>query len=516
MSDLVFFNANVITADPKLPKAELVAISGHRIVFVGGNAMLDQLKTPGTRIVDCRGRTLLPGFIDAHCHVHAYAESLVSLRLSPKEQVHSIADIQCRIRDFSLSRPEGDWIRGKGYNEFYLAEGRHPNCRDLDVAAPRHPVKLTHRSGHAHVLNSLALEKVGITAETGDPPEGLIDRDAETGVPTGILYGMGEFLAARIPATDDRELERGVALANTELLSRGITSVQDASSINNWRRWEQFASWKERGIFHPRINMMPGLSGFVESEAWSSGIDITDLKAGGVKIIVGQVTGALQPSQDELNEQVSAINRAGLQAVIHAVEEPEIEAACNAIEFALCNHPRPDHRHRIEHCSVCPPHLQKKIAELAITVVTQPSFIFHSGDRYLQTVSPDQLKYLYPIGSLFRNRIRVGFSSDFPITDPNPLAGICAAVTRMTENDARVLPQEGIPVSDALRMYTLGAAAAGFEETIKGSITPGKHADLVLLSENPCEVDAGSIKNIRIVLTMLGGCVVWSDDVFSL
>jgi predicted amidohydrolase YtcJ len=516
MGDLIFFNANVTTADPKLPKAELVAVSGHRIVSVGGNGMLDQLKVPGTRIIDCRGRTLLPGFIDAHCHVHAYAESLVSLKLSPKEQVHSVADIQHRIGDFGLTRPEGAWIRGKGYNEFYLAEGRHPNRKDLDIAAPRRPVKLTHRSGHAHVLNSLALEKVGITEETGDPPDGLIDRDPETGMPTGILYGMGEYLAARVPSVDDDELERGVALANAILLSCGITSVQDASSINNRHRWERFVSWKERSIFLPRINMMQGLSGFAESEACSSGIDSVYLKAGGVKIIVGQITGALQPSQDELNEQVSAINRAGLQAVIHAVEEPEIEAACNAIEFALCRHMRPNHRHRIEHCSVCPPHLQKKIAELRITVVTQPSFIFYSGDRYLQTVSPDQLKYLYPIGSLLRNKIRAGFSSDFPITDPNPLVGICAAVTRMTEGDAKVLPHEGIPVPDALRMYTFGAAAAGFEETIKGSITPGKLADLVLLEENPCEVDAGSIKDIRIVLTMLDGCIVWSDDAFSL
>jgi predicted amidohydrolase YtcJ len=518
MNDLILFNANVITVDANLPRAELVSIKGRRIAHVGDNGILDELRTPATRIIDCGGRSLLPGFIDAHCHVHAYAESLISPKLSPKEDVHSIADIQRRIRDFSLSRAEGAWIRGKAYNEFYLAESRHPTREDLDVAAPRHPVKLTHRSGHAHVLNSLALERVGITTETGDPPEGLIDRDPETGMPTGILYGMGEYLAARIPSVDDAELDRGLALANERMLSSGITSVQDASSINNRHRWARFASWKKQDVFQPRINMVMGLSGFegLELGSFSSAIDCTRLRSGAVKIIVGQITGTLQPSQDALNEQISAINEAGLQAVIHAVEEPEIEAACNAIAFALDRHRRTDHRHRIEHCSVCPPHLQQKIAELGITVVTQPSFIFFSGDRYLKTVSSNQFNYLYPIGSLFRNKIRVGFSSDFPISDPNPLTGIYAAVTRMTEGNSKVLPQEGVPVLDALRMYTLDAAAAAFEETIKGSISPGKLADLVMLSENPCEVDAGSIKDIRVLMTMLDGRIVWSDDTLSL
>ena len=147
MYDLILFNADVRTLDAAAPGAELVAIQGGRIQLVGRNEILGRLRGPETAVIDCGKRTLLPGFIDAHCHVRAYAESLVSLNLSPRHGIHSISDIQSRIRDCSRNQPSGTWIRGKSYNEFYLEEGRHPNRWDLDAAAPRHPVKLTHRSG---------------------------------------------------------------------------------------------------------------------------------------------------------------------------------------------------------------------------------------------------------------------------------------------------------------------------------------------------------------------------------
>jgi len=479
--------------------------------------MLNRLRGPRTQIIDCAGKTLIPGFIDAHCHIHAYAESLVSLNLAPRERIHSIADIQDRIRDFCKSRPPGLWVRGKGYNEFYLAEGRHPDRHDLDVVAPLHPVKLTHRSGHAHVLNSLALKQVGITAETGDPPGGFMDRELGTGEPSGILYGMGEYLSGKIPFVADAEIERGLAQANAKLLACGITSVQDASSANDRNRWKRYESWKARGLFQPRLTVMMGLKEFAETklESMSSAIAGIDFRPGGVKIILGRVSGTLHPSREELNENIAAIHAAGLQAVIHAIEEPEIEAACDAIECALRRHPRPDHRHRIEHCSVCPPHLLRRIADLGIVVVTQPAFIRSSGDRYLKTVSRDQRAHLYALGSMMDCGLRVGFSSDCPISDVNPIAGIQAAATRMTEEGNGLLPQESVSVSDALLAYTCGAAAANFEDGIKGSITRGKLADLVVLSDDPRTVGPGGIKDIRVVMTMLGGRIVWSEAAFS-
>ena len=262
---------------------------------------------------------------------------------------------------------------------------------------------------------------------------------------------------------------------------------------------------------------MMGLKEFAETklESASSTIAEADFRSGGVKIILGRVSGTLHPSREDLNEYVAAIHAAGLQAVIHAVEEPEIEAACEAIACVLRRHPRPDPRHRIEHCSVCPPQLLRRIADLGITVVTQPAFICSSGDRYLKTVSRDQRTHLYAIGSMIGCGLRVGFSSDCPISDANPIAGIQAAVTRMTEEGNVLLPQERISVSDALLAYTHSAAAANFEDGIKGSITRGKLADLVVLSDDPRMVDPGGIKDISAVMTMLGGRIVWSEADFS-
>jgi predicted amidohydrolase YtcJ len=501
--------------DPLHPRAELVAVSGGTITAVVGNGLLSRLKEPGTRVIDCGGKTLVPGFIDAHCHLRAYAESLVSPRLSPGEGIRSIADIGRALARACDAQPAGTWIRAKGYSEFHLDEKRHPDRYDLDAAAPRHPVKLTHRSGHAHVLNSTAIRVLGITAETEDPPGGMIDRDLETGAPTGIFYGMGNYIAGKMPRTDDALMLEGVKQANEKLLASGITSIHDVSPANDVGRFEQYSSLKKQGVFRPRITMAIGREGFLRQrelpELFLS--DETVVRVRGVKIIVDEVTGSLHPGIDELNAHVAAIHDAGCQAIIHAIEPAVIEAAADAIAFAVSRRPRPDHRHRIEHCSVCPPRLIKKLAGLGVTVVSQPAFIYYSGDRYLTTVPAGQLDHLYPIGSLLRQGVAVAFGSDFPISDPGPLAGIAAAVTRMTQGGRKLLPDQEISVADALHAYTLGSAAAMFEETEKGSIAPGKFADMVLLGENPYTIDPAAIGDIEVLLTVVGGAVhLQSDD----
>lgn len=512
MTDLILFNANVITMDPANPVAELVAVEAGRISFVGSNEMLRVLKDRGARAIDCAGRTLMPGFIDAHCHVRAYAEFLMSLNFS-KAETHLIQDIQSKIWKACNRLPEGNWIRAKGYNEHDLYEKRHPTRWDLDAAAPRHPVKLTHRSGHAHVLNSLALEKVGIHDKTGDPPEGFIDRDLNTGTPTGILYGMGGYLAGRIPALDESELDSGVELVNKKLLSLGITSIQDASYGNGPEQWKRFERWKRREVFTPRVTMMMGLNAFIYPgpKTYDSVIIKDHLKLGAVKIIADEVTGTLHPTQKDLNETITLVQAAGRQAAIHAIEEPVIEAAANSIEFAAKKRLVVDHRHRIEHCSVCSPQLLQRLAKLGAVVVTQPSFIYYSGDRYLETVPPDQLNHLYSIESMHRIGLCIGFGSDFPISDPSPLISIHSAVTRRTEGDS-VLPQSGIAVLEAFRLHTLGSARANFEENTKGSLVCGNLADIILLSENPLTMNPARIKDTHVIMTVIDGQVVSKFD----
>jgi len=255
-----------------------------------------------------------------------------------------------------------------------------------------------------------------------------------------------------------------------------------------------------------------GLQGFAErgQEAYPTFIPEHQLRLGGVKIMVTEATGSLHPSPEILRELVLSIDEAGLQAVVHAVEEPEIGAAYDAIEHALSVHGSRGRRHRIEHCSVCPPPLMKRIRELAIFVVTQPTFIYYNGDRYLSTVPDEQQPFLYPIGSMIRSAIPVAFSSDFPISEPGPLKGIYAAVTRGTENGRTLLSEERVDAMEALRMHTSAAAEAAFEEDMKGSITPSKLADLVVLSEDPTTVDPERIKDINVEMTILGGKVVAS------
>jgi predicted amidohydrolase YtcJ len=237
--------------------------------------------------------------------------------------------------------------------------------------------------------------------------------------------------------------------------------------------------------------------------------DVNDLRIGGMKIILHETTGQLAPAQEELNEMVSLIHESGFQAVLHAVEESTIEAACSAVEQALGKSPRSDHRHRIEHCSVCPPGLAKRIARLGITVVTQPSFIHYNGERYLKTVPEKQLQYLYPISTLLKNGVRVAGSSDCPVVPVAPLIAVYSAVSRKAEHGESVLPDERISTLDALRLYTEYAAEATFEEKVKGSITPGKLADLVVLSGDPTALPADEIKSLKVEMTILGGKIVW-------
>jgi hypothetical protein len=206
---------------------------------------------------------------------------------------------------------------------------------------------------------------------------------------------------------------------------------------------------------------------------------------------------------------VHRAHEAGFQLALHAVEEDTVEAAIIALEYALSQTPKPDHRHRLEHCSVCPPHLVQRLRNIKATIVTQPPFIYYNGERYLATVPSDDLNWLYPIGSLLNSGLRVAASSDAPVAGLNPLVGIYAAVTRAAETGQILLPQEGISRLEALKMYTLEAAYASFEEGVKGCIAPGKLADLVVLSEDPTKVLPEQIKEIEVVMTIVDGKVVW-------
>lgn len=507
-ADLILYNANVLTMNRRRPRAELVAVKGDKIVWVGRDTDLELFT--GKRL-DCKGRAIIPGFNDAHIHLMSYASNLLSIDCSPVS-VSSIKDIQTKIIQQAALTPRGTWIKCTGYDEFHLAEHRHPNRHDLDEVAPHHPVKLTHRSLHACVLNSLGLSQAGITVETPDPPGGLIDRELENGEPSGVLYGMNSYINENvIPPLSENELERGVKLVNQSLLSSGVTSVQDASVRNHFEQWRAFARLKERGDLVPRVCMMFGLHSLAEfkERGMFYGYGDAELRLGAVKFALDEVSGKLNPSQEELNEGALQAHRAGFQVAIHAVEEGTVEAAAIALEYCLSRLPKLDHRHRVEHCSVCPPRLLRRLKSVKALVVTQPAFIYYSGDRYLSEVPDTQFPWLYRTKSFRKNGLKPAASSDCPVAPCNPVVGIYAAVTRKAESGQLILPDEAVSVEEALRMYTLAGTYASFEERSKGSIEVGKLADLVVLGADPTEVAPEQIKEICVEKTIVGGKVVW-------
>jgi predicted amidohydrolase YtcJ len=502
-ADLVLRNCHAVTLDARRPQGRTIYMGQGSILKVSSKDIERVLTSPSAQVIDCRGSTVIPAFHDAHCHILAYAESLLNIDLGP-DRISSIEDIVNKIRQAAASTPPGQWIRCAGYNEFYLKEKRHPTGHDLDRATKAHPVKLTHRSGHAHVLNTPAMSLAGIGNESEEPPGCMIERDIVTGLPNGLLFGMGAYLSGAIPPGDAREMDTALKQAGQTLLGLGITSVQDASPGNGRARWRQFLDWKRKGIFLPRTILMFGAKEAGELPLYDAE---TGLASGAVKIMLDEVRGCLNPSQDELNRLVSGIHLRGLQIAIHAVEEPTVEAAINALSYAQRVLRDKTPRHRIEHCSICNMSTARRLRKLGASVVTNPAFIYYSGERYLSTVARHQLRHLYALETMLQAGLIAAAGSDAPVAPPDPFKGIYAAVTRRAESGQEVLKRESISVMDALRLYTSSAAWTCFWEKKAGSISKGKYADLAILNADPFGVKPQELKDIKVEMTVLAGKV---------
>jgi predicted amidohydrolase YtcJ len=510
-ADVVLRNANVITMDAVQPSAKLVAITGDRISLVTDKDEMESVAGSNTRVIDCQGKTVVPGFNDAHLHLFSLLRKLLSIDLSPSA-VSSIADIKEAIRRRVEDTPKGTWLSGTDYNEFYLAEKRCPNRWDIDEVAPDHPVVLSHRSLHACVLNSLALSLAGINRETPEPPGARIERDLSTGEPNGILVEMLGYIRGKVmPPFSDAELDEAFALADRYFLSHGTTSFQEATYRNDLNRWQTVRRYKDDGTLHSRVSMMAGPETRFEFQKAGlvSGTGDEHLRMGAVKIMLGEAAGQDELTQEELNCLVLECHNAGFQLAFHAITESAIGMAIAALEYVNGHSPVTGRRHRIEHCSECPPYLLERLKKLGVVIVTHPATIYYNGERYLATVAPSQLPWLYRIRAPMESGIITAAASDAPVISIDPLAGIYGAVTRRAASGQLLLPEEAVSPQQALAMYTVNAAYASFEEDIKGSIAPGKLADIALLSDDPTRVHPEQIKDIRVEMTIIGGEVVW-------
>lgn len=528
VADLVVLNANVITVDDARPRAEAFAVSGGRFVAVGTTADIRALVGDATEVIDARGKTVTPGFIDAHMHpgpVYPVASRLGRVDLSPA-RVKTMDELIAALREKAKITPTSQWVQGSGYQDTKL--GRHPTRWDLDRASTEHPIRIRHSSGHLSVVNSLALDMAKVTKETPDPPGGAFDRD-EDGVPDGVCRESAMDVVTRAgppgpSATREEEL-RGMRRCFENFVAKGITSVTDAGTGGS-----RMAAYQDALKEGPtvRIYKMLGRSYLpaLKRLRLQRGFGDERLRLGAIKVfhgnsLSGRTCWLYEPyadrpdyygippkrSQEELDRLLFEIHEAGLQAAVHSNGDREIDMVLNAFEKTIEKLPREDHRHRIEHCSVVNPQILERAKKLGL-VLALHSYIHEHGDK-MEAYGEERWGRMHPNRSALDLKIPVAGNSDYPVSAADPLLRIQSLVTRKSAEGKVYGPEQTITVEEALRVWTLGSAFASFEEPIKGSIEAGKLADFVILSEDPTKVSAVSIKDIEVETTVIGGKTVY-------
>ena len=503
---LLLSHARILTQDVERPRAEaLLAVDGL-VSAVGSEAEVRAAarRWDNVRALDDQGLVVVPGFIDAHVHLLAFAAKLRSVDCSP-ESAGSIAAIKARIGERAAVTPPGGWVRAAGYDEARLAEGRHPTRADLDEAAPAHPVRLIHRTGHACVLNSRALALAGIDTDTAEPPGAFIDRDLTTGAPSGLLIEMDELLEGVVPRLDYDELALGVAAADRQLIAAGVTYVEDASAGNGRQEWDTFERLIGSGHLRVGVSLMEGYGHAGEAPSRSAG---GGLVRGGVKIAPRELEHEVFPGPAELSRWVRAVDGEGRQVAVHAVGRAAVEAATGAFR-SLDGEAVRARRHRVEHAGICSEATAAALADLGVTVVTQPGFLYWNGDAYQRRVPAADQRDLYPLRRLVDAGVSVAGSTDAPVSPPDVIAALRAAVTRRSQTGAALAPEQAVSGATALTMFTREAARAVGVERERGALRPGLRADFAVLSRDPTD-PAVDWDSLRVVATFISGEQVYA------
>jgi predicted amidohydrolase YtcJ len=462
------------------------------------------LRGPRTRVIDLGGASVLPGFNDAHAHVVYFGLTRFGADLGGARSAGEIAE---RLRAHGRTLKPGVWQQGMGYRADELAERRQPHRRELDRGTGRRPAYIDERGGHARVANTAALEAAGITSETKNPHGGRIDRDSD-GTPSGLLLEAAMRLVADVQPPPSLELRKaGILLAQKLLLSRGITSVGAAVNrgfADDLGAYQQLAA---AGRLRMRVNEFLSWE-LLEAAAGlgvRAGFGGSLVRAGPIKVFVDGGAervatraggGTWRTTPAELRELVIRATNAGLQVAAHAIGDAAIEAMCDAVEAATGDHMR----HRVEHCTICPPDLQARLAKLGMVAVMQPMAARFGRVASALFFPVRDRTDLAPHARLMRAGVPVAFSSDLPVSpDPNPWPGIQVAV------DDQV---NGISQLAALRAYTAGGAYASFEESVKGTLEPGMLADLQVYDRDPIAEPTSSPPALRPRAVLVGGVPV--------
>jgi len=526
--DLCLVNGNIITMDPTNPKAEAIVTCGEKIIGVGTSEDMKALSSETTKVIDLERKTVLPGFIDCHIHLPSSGALLTQLNLKGAKSIEEIKEI---IRIEVGKKSPGAWIVGRGWDNIILAEKRFPTRWDLDEAAPNNPVFLVRICTHIILVNSKALELVKITRNTESPPGGQIDKDPETNEPTGILREAATSLVRSIVSFSDEEYLQNLRAVFELAVSKGITSIHSLPELDlavapQWKALQTLLMRKELPIRIYFLIPEASLTNLNELGI-STEFGNLKLKIGAIKILLdgglgGRTAALSEPysedsenrgilvyTEEQVHEIVKTAHKADFQLAIHCIGDKASIVALNAIEAALEKKPKKDHRHRIEHASVLNKELIQHMRKLGVIASVQPPFIF--SDTWIsECVGKERAKYVYPFKTMLEEGIKLVASSDSPTEAIDPLFGIQTAVSRVTASGKIFVPEERISVEQAIRMYTLDAAYASFEKYTKGSIEPGKLADLVVLSDDPLQVPTDKISEINVETTIVGGKIVYS------
>ncbi len=523
---LAVVNARIWTGDPRRPWADALAAASDRLLLVGSSAEVRKLATSSTRIVDARGMMVVPGFIDSHVHFLDGGFGLASVQLrdakTPKEFVR-------RIAEYAKTIPAGTWITNGDWDHEQWG-GELPTREWIDSVTPNNPVWVNRLDGHMALANTAALRAAGVTSKTAGLPGGTIVHDAR-GEPTGILKDNAQSLVeraipARTPEQEDRALEaalryvagNGVTSAHNmgswgdlavferaHAAGRLITRIYAAVPLSTWERLRDTVRARGRGDAWLSIG---GLKGFVDGSLGSHTAAMLEPFTD-----APNDTGLFVNTPDDLYRWTSGADKAGLNVIVHAIGDRAIRTQLDIYERVAREDGPRDRRFRIEHAQHIAPADMPRFAKLGVIASMQPYHAIDDGRWAEKVIGHERGKGTYAFKSLLDAGTRMAFGSDWYVAPATPLEGIYAAVTRRTLDGAHPdgwYPEQKIGVEDALRAYTSGAAYASFDERDKGVLAAGKLADFVMIDRDLTRVSPETIREARIMMTVVGGRIVHS------
>jgi predicted amidohydrolase YtcJ len=532
-ADLIITNAKIWTGDKAHPTAQSVAVIGDRIVAVGSNSDVEILRGTGTKTIDAAGKLLVPGFNDAHVHFVDGGLQLDSVQLN---DATSTDEFVRRVREQAQKTPKGEWIKGGDWDETKWTPAKLPTKELIDGVTPDNPVFLSRYDGHSALANSQALHLAGITSQTADPPGGAIVRDAQ-GNPTGDLKDAAMDIVFKVipPLTHEQRL-RAVRRALEYAALLGVTSVQHMNP--DYADLAVYAELLQNDELTTRIYAAP-LIDQVEDQV-KIGIRHAFggpyLRIGAVKAFADGSLGSrtayfFEPYSDEpgnrgllgegmqplslMRDRMMKADAAGLQICTHAIGDQAISTVLDLYTDVVRSHHGMERRLRIEHAQ----HMAEKdfarFAQLDVIASVQPYQAVDDGRWAESYIGQDRAGRTYAFRTFLNHGVHLAFGTDWDVAPLNPLLTIYAAVTRATldgKNPNGWFPEQKLTVSEAVEAYTAGSAYAEFQDKDKGSITPGKLADLVLLSDDIFTIDPVKIRDVKVVKTIVGGRVVWDQE----